>query len=298
LPPDPATYLQSVATALAAPIVFGNLEGTITNATGSKCATPSSSCFAFRVPPAYGPIFRQNGFTVLNSANNHSHDFGPQGVSDTSAALRAAGVDQTGLPGQIALVAHGNTRVSFVGFAPYATTNSMLDFDRARRLIAEAKGESDVVVVYMHAGAEGAGAAHVLGGEETFLGEDRGNARAFAHAAIDAGANLVLASGPHILRGMEFYEGNLIAYSLGNFAGYRNIDISGDLHLSGVLRVTLDGSGAWQSGQFVSTLLDRDGHPTIDPNGAAAHFVAGLSTTDFGRAAATIAPDGSITPPT
>ncbi len=297
LPPNPATYLQSVSTAMAAPIVFGNLEGTITNGGGSKCGTPSSNCFAFRVPPAYGPMLRQNGFTVLNSANNHSHDFGAQGVSDTSAALQAAGIAQTGLPGQIAVVTQGSTRVSFVGFAPYNNTNSMLDLDAARQLIAKAKGESDVVVVYMHAGAEGSDATHVTGQEETYLGEDRGNAKAFAHAAIDDGANLVIASGPHVLRGMEFYKGNLIAYSLANFAGYHNFSISGDLSLSGVLRVTLDGSGKWQSGQFVSTLLDGDGHPTLDPKGAAARFVAGLSTTDFGPAAGKFAADGTITPP-
>ena len=154
-----------------------------------------------------------------------------------------------------------------------------------------------MVVVYMHAGAEGSDATHVTGKEETYLGEDRGNAQAFAHTAIDAGANLVIASGPHVLRGMEFYKGNLIAYSLANFAGYHNFSISGDLSLSGVLRVTLDGSGKWQSGQFVSTLLDGDGHPTLDPKGAAAHFVAGLSTTDFGPAAAKFAADGTITPP-
>jgi hypothetical protein len=297
LPPSPATYLDGVASALAAPTLFGNLEGTLTASTASKCVTPSASCFAFRAPPSYAPLLRQNGFTVLNSANNHSHDFGAQGVSDTSAALKAANIAQTGLPGQVAVVDQGGTRIAFVGFAPYTSTSSMLQLEAARRLVQQAKGEADVVVVYMHAGAEGSGAAHVTGQEETYLGEDRGNAKAFAHAAIDAGANLVIASGPHVLRGMEFYKGDLIAYSLANFAGYHNFSISGDLSLSGVLRVTLDGSGKWQSGQFVSTLLDGDGHPTVDPKGAAAHFVAGVSTTDFGPAAAKFAADGTITPP-
>ena len=53
----------------------------------------------------------------------------------------------------------------------------------------------------MHAGAEGSAADHVTGQEETYLGEDRGNPEAFAHMAIDAGASLVIASGPHVLRG-------------------------------------------------------------------------------------------------
>ena len=75
------------------------------------------------------------GFTVLNSANNHSHDFGEQGLLDTSAALKAAGIAQTGLPGQIAIVHDGATSVAFIGFAPYTNTNNLLDFAAAKALI-------------------------------------------------------------------------------------------------------------------------------------------------------------------
>ena len=96
-----------------------------------------------------------------------------------------------------------------------------------------------MVVVYMHAGAEGSAADHVTGREENYLGEDRGNPEAFAHMAIDAGASLVIASGPHVLRGMQFYQGHLIAYSLGNFAGYGNFATGGDLDISVILHVTL-----------------------------------------------------------
>src|SRR5207244_10577536 len=99
------------------------------------------------------------------------------------------------------------------------------------------------VAGYMHAGAEGAPADHGTGREEVYLGEDRGNPEAFAHMAIDAGASLVIASGPHVLRGLQFYHGHLIAYSLGNFAGYGNFSIHGDLTMSAILRVTLSSSG-------------------------------------------------------
>ena len=98
------------------------------------------------------------------------------------------------------------------------------------------------MVVYMHAGAEGSAADHVTGREEYYLGEDRGNPEAFAHMAIDAGASLVIASGPHVLRGMQFYQGHLIAYSLGNFASYGNFATSGDLGMSVILHVTLSAS--------------------------------------------------------
>ena len=95
----------------------------------------------------------------------------------------------------------------------------------------------------MHAGAEGADADRVTDREEYYLGEDRGDAEAFAHMAIDAGASLVIASGPHVMRGMQFYQGRLIAYSLGNFAGYGNFGTSGDLDLGAVLHVTLSSAG-------------------------------------------------------
>ena len=206
LPPDPSTYLQQVESALAAPLVFGNLEGTLTDASASKCAGDTTNCYAFRTPPAFAQIFRQNGITVLNSANNHSHDYGQAGVSDTSAALEAAGITQAGLLGQIGLVTDGSTNVAFVDFAPYTDVNNLLNFSTAKELIAQAKSEANVVVVYMHAGAEGSNADHVTGNEETYDGEDRGNAEVFAHNAIDAGAALVIASGPHVLRGLEFYS--------------------------------------------------------------------------------------------
>jgi poly-gamma-glutamate capsule biosynthesis protein CapA/YwtB (metallophosphatase superfamily) len=298
LPPNPSSYLQPVATALAAPTVFGNLEGTLTDsADSSKCGAGSTQCYAFRTPTSYAAILKADGFSVLNSANNHSHDFGTAGLDSTTAALQAVGIVQAGLPGQIGLTTQGSTKIAFVDFAPYSTSNNLLDLAAAKTLIAQAKAEANVVVVYMHAGAEGTAAAHVTGQEETYVGEDRGNAEAFAHAAVDDGANLVVASGPHVLRGMQYYRSVLIAYSLGNFAGYQNFATSGTLALSAILRVTLSGAGAFQGGHFTSLLLTGDAQPTIDASGQSAAFVNQLSTADFGVSAAHINPDGSIAPP-
>ncbi len=298
LPPDPSTYLQPVEAALRAPIVFGNLEGTLTNGTDSKCGASSTECFAFRNPPAYAQILRSDGFTVINSANNHSHDFGAQGVADTTAALQGVGITQAGLPGQIGLVEDDGTKVAFVDFAPYPTTNNLLDLATAKTLIQQARSEASVVVVYMHAGAEGSDADHVTGQEETYVGEDRGNPKVFAHAAIDDGASLVIASGPHVLRGMEYYDGHLIAYSLGNFAGYQNFSTEGTLDLSGILTVTLTAQGTLTAGHFTSLRLSGVGEPAIDSSDAAASFVNQLSTEDFGPAAATILPSGQLALPT
>ncbi len=294
LPSDPRAYLQPITHALAAPIVFGNLEGTLTDSAHSKCVPNGTSCYTFRVPTSYAAVYRSAGFTVLNSANNHAYDFGQQGVIDTSAALRAAGIVQAGLPGQIGVVIEGGVKVAFVDFAPYYNTNDMLDFPAAARLIARAHQLANVVVVYMHAGAEGASADHVTRQSESFYGENRGNPYAFAHAAINDGADLVIASGPHVLRGMEWFKGHLIDYSLGDFANYYDFSAAGVLDLSAILHVTLDANGGFVSGTFTSVRLSTSGQPSVDPTNASSTFVNELSRADFGANAALIGAGGAI----
>ena len=297
LPGDPAGYLAPIKASLGASIVFGNLEGTMTNAIESKCAPTSSGCYAFRVPTSFAMVYHRAGFTVLNSANNHSHDFGASGANDTTDALEAAGIVQAGLSGQIGVTRVGATKVAFVDFAPYWNTNNLLNLPVAAQLIARAKTMADVVVVYMHAGAEGPAADHVTRSTETYFGENRGNEYAFAHAAIDAGADLVLGSGPHVLRGMEWYRGHLIAYSLGDFANYYDFSAGGVLDLSAILHVTLSSTGAYVWGALTSVRLSPSGQPFVDPTHASALFVNTLSKQDFGAAGVVIRPDGSIPPP-
>jgi poly-gamma-glutamate capsule biosynthesis protein CapA/YwtB (metallophosphatase superfamily) len=295
LAPDRGAYFRAVRRDLTngAQIVFGNLEGTLTTATASKCGSqPSSDCFAFRNPPSYARYFKRAGFTVLNDANNHSRDFGAAGQAQTVRAIHAAGMAQTGLPGEITRVRAGGVPVAFAAFAPYGYTASLLDLPAARALIRQAARTARIVVVYMHAGAEGTDAARVTGREESYLGEDRGNPEAFAHMAIDAGASLVIASGPHVLRGMQFYEGHLIAYSLGNFAGYHNFSVHGDLAMSAILRVRLSSSGRFEQARLYPVQLTGAGRPV--PGGGAISFVAGLSSADFGASAARIQPSGVI----
>jgi hypothetical protein len=314
LPPDPAGYLDAVKPALEqGQIVFANLEGTLTTSTASKCPAPQaapskgagkkgataspapSTCFAFRDPPQYAGYLKQAGFTILNDANNHVFDFGAAGQSQTVASIHAAGLAQTGLPGEITTVTANGVKVAFLGFAPYGYDASLLDLPAARALIKQASGRAQLVVVYMHAGAEGSAATHVTGQEETYLGEDRGNAEAFAHMAVDAGASLVIASGPHVLRGMQFYKGHLICYSLGNFAGYSNFSTGGDRAMSAILRVTLSSDGKLKSARAYPVQLSSEGRPSLGGGGAA--FLESLSAADFGPTAARVQPSGVITPP-
>jgi poly-gamma-glutamate capsule biosynthesis protein CapA/YwtB (metallophosphatase superfamily) len=231
----------------------------------------------------------------LNAANNHSFDFGAAGRTQTVRALHAAALAQAGLPGEITVVRARGIAVAFVAFAPYLYDAELLDLPAARSLVKRARREAGVVVVYMHAGAEGSGADHVTGREEYYLGEDRGNPEAFAHMAIDAGASLVIASGPHVLRGMQFYQGHLIAYSLGNFAGYGNFATAGDLDEAAILHVTLSATGRFEGARIDPIRFTATGRPV--PGGGAIAFIARLSAQGFGPSAARIAPSGVVKAP-
>jgi len=300
LPPDPAAYFDAVRPELdsGAQIVFGNLEGTLTTATTSKCGSlsgPAKDCFAFRDPPAYVAYYKDAGFTILNDANNHSFDYGAVGQAQTVRTIHAAGLAQTGLPGEITLVKAKGIKVAFLAFAPYSYDASLLDLPAARALIERAGREARVVVVYMHAGAEGSDADHVTGQEEYYLGEDRGNAEAFAHMAINSGASLVIASGPHVVRGMQFYKGHLIAYSLGDFASYGDFATEGDLDVSVILHVRLSSAGRFEHARIYPIQFTGQGQPV--PGGGGVPFVARLSAEDFGASAARILPSGVIAAP-
>lgn len=296
LPSDPGSYLDQVKGQLTGDVVFGNLEGTLTDVSDSpKCGgAPSGTCYAFRTPPSYARYLAAAGFTVMNSANNHSYDFGQAGLEATTAALRKAGIAQDGLPGKVTVVKAEGERVAVVGFAPYAQTGSLLDLEAARKLIRFAARRSPIVVVAIHAGAEGSDAQHVTGAEETYLGEDRGNPEAFAKMAVRAGADLVFGSGPHVLRGMEIYRDRLIAYSLGNFSGFHNFTTEGVLGASAVLHVTVEEDGAFRSGRIASVRLVEAGQPVLDSSGEGADLIRELSREDFGQDAVRIGGDGRI----
>jgi hypothetical protein len=130
---------------------------------------------------------------------------------------------------------------------------------------------------------------------EYYLGENRGDMVAFSRAVVEAGADLVVGHGPHVLRGMEFRQKRLIAYSMGNFAGWEAFALSGPLSVSGVLQVTLRADGSYVAGRLRPTLLAGPGAPV--PGGPAVSAVASLSRQDFGARAARIASDGTIRPP-
>ena len=298
LPPDPESYLDPISGQLVGDVVFGNLEGTLTDVSEDvKCGgAEPGTCYAFRAPPEYAEYLADAGFTVMNLANNHSYDFGEAGQEQTIEALRGAGIEPTGLPAEATFVTVGGHKIAFLGFAPYDYTNSLTDLETARALIREARESADIVVVAIHAGAEGSDALHVTGEEEIYLGEDRGNPEEFAQMAVEAGADLVLGSGPHVLRGMEVYRDRLIAYSLGNFSGYHNFTLEGVLGESAVLHVTMASDGSFRAGRIASVSLVEEGQPVPDPEERAAALIGELSREDFGSKGIGVGAGGRIEP--
>jgi hypothetical protein len=296
MPPDGGKQSMSDVTRQlrSADLTWGNLEETLSTATGSKCGSSSPNCFAFQAPPSYAGLLHAAGFDLMNMANNHAFDFGAAGRAQTVAALTRAHVGSTGAPDQITVLERHGTTVAFLGFAPYPWAARLDRIPQAVALVKRAAKLADIVVVAIHAGAEGADATHVPHGTEFFLGENRGNSRAFAHAVINAGADLVVGSGPHVLRGVEIYHGHLIAYSLGNFAGFNNFGLGGNLSLSGIFHVVLRPDGSWVSARLIPASLHGAGLPALDPTDASVRLVAQLSREDFGANGARFEPNGVI----
>jgi hypothetical protein len=283
-PPDAGRALFArVRDQLRAPdLMIANLEGTYSTGGTSKCAgSDSSLCFAFQAPPSFAKALPWAGIDLVSLANNHTNDYLESGLDQTVTALEKNGVASTGLPDQITTVDVEGVKVAALGFSPYPWNANINDIPAAESLVKEAAAEADVVVVLMHVGAEGSDKTHTPHGTEYAFGENRGDPRAFAHAVVDAGADLVLGSGPHVIRGIERYRARLIAYSLGNFGGWGNFGTGGTLSLSGLLTVRIDADGRIKGGRWLSLRMDGPGVPVVDPSDESARLVDQLSQADF-----------------
>lgn len=299
LPPDGgAASFRAVGDLLRdADVTFGNLEGPLCDGGETKKCKPESppgSCYAFRTPTSYARWYDEAGFDVMSTANNHAGDFGEECRLQTEKALDGVGILYSGRPGTLARWTTNGLRITMVGFHTNPACHWLNDTETAKALVAAVAAESDVVIVSFHGGAEGSKALHVPRGPEVFYGEDRGDLRVFTHAVVDAGADLVLGHGPHVLRGMELYEGRLIAYSLGNFATYGRFNLSGNQGLGAVLDVTLAADGSFAGGRILGTKQVGEGVPEPDPANAAADLVRVLTLEDFPEHGVRVALDGTI----
>ena len=302
LPPnDGADLLSEVKPILRrGDIVFGNLEGPLVDGDGPslKCRGKAvGHCFAFRVPTRYAAHLKGAGFNVMGLANNHAMDFGQEGRTSSRMTLDSQGISHTGELGDIARLTIKGEKIAVIAFATYSGAYNLLDLDEALQAIRQAKADSDLVIVSFHGGGEGATRQHVLVGDETFLGEDRGDLRRFTHAAIDAGAGLVLGSGPHVVRGMEIYQGKLIAYSLGNFATYGPFNLSAENGISLILEAHLAPDGSFLNGQVYPVKQEKPGGPKLDPGMSIVPILRNLSQGDFNQNGISVGPRGELSQP-
>ncbi len=302
MPPNDGADLFKEFTPIlsAADIAFGNLEGPIVDSGSSgKCRPGSTRCFAFRSPTRYGKYLKEAGFDVMSVANNHAGDFGYEGRASTQKVLDEQGIKYAGSLEPAATIAYltaKGKKVAFIAFGHNNGMPSINDLDGARRLVTEAAKNADIVVVSFHGGAEGTNAQHVPQRNEIFLRENRGNLPLFARTVIDAGADLILGHGPHVMRGMELYKDRLVMYSLGNFCTYGWFQLAGETALTAALEVKLAPDGKFLGGKFHSGRQEGRGIPVLDPTNAGLKTVRSLSEADFAANAPKIADDGTITP--
>lgn len=285
LPPDAAiNSFKAVEKYLKGDIVFGNLEGCfLDKGKSSKCLNPNSnSCFAFRMPESYATIYKKAGFNVLSIANNHVGDFGSAGRKKTAAILNTLQIHfagQLNKPFEIFEIA--GLKYAFCAFAPNENTVSINDIDSAKILVTALKSQADVVIVSFHGGGEGANFEHVTRKTEIFYQENRGNVYEFAHAVIDAGADVVLGHGPHVTRAVEVYKNKFIAYSLGNFCTYGLFSLKGPNGFAPLLQIKLNRRGDFLLADVISVKQDKINRLTLDKNETAFKKIKVLTDKDF-----------------
>ncbi|MBC7910522.1 MAG: CapA family protein, partial [Pyrinomonadaceae bacterium] len=301
LPPEDGAKLLAEVTPIlsAADIAFGNLEGPmLEGGETTKCSPTSTRCYAFRVPTRYGKHLKDAGFDLMSLANNHANDFGAEGRASSQRVLKELGIAYAGGDANdVAYLSVKGKKIAVVAFATNRVSLNLNDIAIAKRAVAAAAKKADLVIVSFHGGAEGPANQHVPHGAELFLGEARGDLRTFTHAVIDAGADLVLGHGPHVLRGMEVYRERLIAYSLGNFATYGKFQLVGPTALSLILETRLAPDGKFLGGRIVPAKQEGMGGPRHDNNRTATKVIRQLSSDDFGASAVKVSDDGMISMP-
>lgn len=194
----PAYFLQNVKSFFESDdLTIVNMEGTLTEETARQDKT-----YAFKGPAGYTQILTEGDVEAANLANNHSHDYGDQSYTDTIAALDAAGITNFGYDRTAVMDVKG-VKVGLVGTYELAEGMGCEDEMIANIKAVEEQG-AQIVIVSFHWGME----------RENYPTENQVN---LAHSAIDNGADLVLGHHPHVLEGIEVYNGRNIVYSLGNF---------------------------------------------------------------------------------
>ncbi len=246
-------------------LMIGNLEGTFAHEDRlDKCRYILSMCHAFRGDPNFADELQNAGFDFVNLVNNHAYDYGDEGLTDTEAELDRVGIPYISPTKPTTSITIKNTRIGILGLSSTEPAQTITDYDFITEKVQELKENNDIVIVIFHGGAEGSTRTAVTGETEYMGTENRGNVQLVAHTAIDAGADLVLGSGPHVLRKIETYKGKTTAYSLGNFVGGNNsLNTTGILGVSGIFSAQFE-NNMETAHDFLSVQLSGSGVPSVD----------------------------------
>lgn len=202
----PSYFFQNVSSVFSADdLTIVNLEGPLTDSTSKQDKT-----FAFKGDPEYSEILTSGSIEVVNLANNHSYDYGTEGFEDTVESVTQAGVTWFGYEETPVLEVNG-VNVGLVGVYMLRLTDEQGKEALETRIQQAKDNGTDVVIVSFHWGTE---YSYTPSASQEML----------AKYAIDLGADLVVGHHPHVLQGIDEYNGKYIVYSLGNFCfgGNRN----------------------------------------------------------------------------
>jgi len=279
----------------AADIAMANLEGTLLEGGEPAKIAVEGRSYLFRTPPSYAANLKQAGISMVSLANNHALDFGRHGLASTKKALGKAGVAFSSKGGEIAEFLVRGVRVGVLSLSFGAPPRSIVHPAQALDEIEQASGRYDILILSIHAGAEGRDALHVVRGMERYLNEARGDLVRFAHDAIDRGAALVVGHGPHVPRALELYHGRLIAYSLGNFATFGGVSVVGESGYAPILTAELAPDGSFLKGAVHSFIQEPHSAPRPDRRLRAGRLMQRLSAADFPDSGLSFGEAGQIT---
>ena len=231
-----------------------------------------------QVAEAVAGVLRDANFHVLSIANNHAFDYGAAGFVDTIRHLSAAGLQATGLRDSHVVREARGLRIGVVALAHYPAFNNVLEIEASARLVAGLRARVDLVVAYYQLGAEGDPAALLADGPEEFLGEARGDARAFAAAMVAAGAGVLVGHGPHVMRAAECIDGVPVLHSVGNFVGGGRLRTQGLPNVAALPEIAFDASGRFRGVRLHPVTFGPDGNPRPDPTARAIALADWLAT--------------------
>ncbi len=279
-----------------ADILFGNLEGVILNEGGKhkNCKNPKT-CYIFRSPEYMATRIKEAGFNLMSVANNHAGDFGTIGRNNTSRVLDSLNIHYAGNANQpYTTFMLDGMKYGFAAFAPNVGTPSINNLEAAKSTIQHLDSLVDIVIVSFHGGAEGAEYTHVTKKREYFYRENRGNVHEFAHAMIDAGADVILGHGPHVPRAIEVYNKRFIAYSLGNFCTYGRFNLRGNNGLAPIVQINIHPNGEFMFGKLIAAKQMGRGTPLPDPKNKVITLIKKLSEEDLPESEISIDESGNI----